>query len=211
MIISVLIVDDHSVVSAGIKALLSSERDMRVIGIATNGREGLQMIETHKPDVVLLDIAMPNMNGIEALSHIRSISPKTRALILSMHANREYIQRAMNGGACGYMLKESAGGEVANAIRTVAFGHQYFSPSIRDLCEKPGTAYKNPLDTLSQREREVLQLTVEGKTSAEIAALLYLSPKSVETYRSRLMRKLKLDNLPDLVKFAIQHGITPLN
>jgi len=210
MTITIMIVDDHSIVTEGIQVLLSLERDMHVIGSAADGRQALKLAKKHKPHIVLMDISMPSLNGIEALQQMHEASPDTRVLILSMHANRSYILRAINAGAYGYVLKESAGTELIDAIHAAVAGRTYFSQSVRDLYERRSTDFSNPLETLSNREREVLQLTVEGKTGAEIAEILYLSPKSVETYRSRLMRKLNLNNLPELVKFAIQHGLTPL-
>ena len=210
MTITILIVDDHSIVTDGIQALLSLERDMQVIGTAADGRQALKLAKKHQPDIILMDISMPTLNGIEALQQMQGVSPISRLLVVSMHANRSYILRAINAGASGYVLKESAGAELIDAIHAAAAGRTYFSQSLHDLYERRSADFSNPLESLSRREREVLQLTVEGRTSAQIAKVLYLSPKSVETYRSRLMKKLNLNNLPELVKFAIQHGLTPL-
>lgn len=211
MKITILIVDDHSIVSEGIKALLESHPQICVVGTAVNGREALMKIKKLKPQIVIMDITMPSMNGIDTLRRISSEFPGIKVLMLSMHANWEYIYRALNAGARGYILKEAAGVELIDGVLAVHNGGRYLSTRARELYnETGGDLYSNPLDTLSQREREVLQLTVEGKTSAEIADILFLSSKSVETYRSRLMRKLNLENLPELVKFAIHHGLTPL-
>jgi DNA-binding NarL/FixJ family response regulator len=163
-----------------------------------------------------MDIAMPELNGIEAAEQIRKTCPSTEIVILSMHASTEHISRALRVGALGYILKESAGAEVVNAVRSVHGGRRYLSQPIADsvfedyISERSSTGPEKRLESLSPREREVLQLVVEGKSSAEIAEILYLSQKTVETYRSRLMQKLGINDLPGLVKFAIQHGVITL-
>ena len=161
-----------------------------------------------------MDIAMPELNGIEATRQISESLPAVKVIILSMHHTQEHIFRALQAGAWGYLLKESAGSEVVKAVRAVMKGQHYLgkgvdAPRITDRPEHDDDR-KSPLDRLSQREREVLQLVVEGKASTEIAVILSLSPKSVETYRSRLMLKLVVTNIPSLVKFSLLHGITPL-
>jgi len=212
MPIRVLIADDHTIVRDGLRALLEAEKDIQVAGDAADGRDAVRQAEQLCPDVVLVDIAMPELNGIEASRQIREACPSAQVIILSMHSSAEHIFQALHAGARGYLLKESAGKEVAAAIRAVHAGQRYLSQKISGQAlddyarqRKPG-----PLDRLSPREREILQLVVEGKSSAEIAALFSLSPKTVETYRSRLMDKLGIGDLPGLVKFAIQHGLTPL-
>jgi DNA-binding NarL/FixJ family response regulator len=162
-----------------------------------------------------MDIAMPELNGIDAAQQIHTALPDTRLIILSMHSSAEHVARALQAGADGYLLKESAGAEVVAAVRAVSAGARYLSQRIAgtmmdDYLKRLGPAPPNPLDLLSPREREVLQLVVEGKTSAEIAAILSLSAKTVETYRSRLMAKLRVSSLAELIRFAIQRGITPL-
>jgi DNA-binding NarL/FixJ family response regulator len=165
---------------------------------------------------VIMDIAMPELNGIEAARQIREVCPTAQVMILSMHSTSEHIFRALQAGARGYLLKESAGVEVAKAIRAVRAGRRYLSQEIAEGMIDDYIQYravaetKSPLERLSPREREILQLVVEGKSSAEIADMLFLSPKTVGTYRSRLMQKLGIDDLPSLVKFAIQHGLTSL-
>jgi len=213
MTIKVLIVDDHTVVRDGLCSLLGAEEDIDVVGVAADGRDALKEAERLHPDVVLMDVAMPRLNGIEATRKFRKIFPASKVLILSMHVSSEYVYRALEAGACGYLVKESTGPEVATAIRAVHAGRRYLGARISETvldqyiknCKTAG-----PLDSLSAREREILQLVVEGKTSAEIAGQVSLSRKTVETYRSRIMRKLGIDDLPTLVKFAIQQGITPL-
>ena len=216
MSITVFLADDHAVIRDGLRSLLEATSDIRVIGDAANGRSAVREVAQLRPDVAIVDIAMPGLNGIEAAREIVQVCPTTQVVILSMHSTSEHIFRALRAGARGYLLKESAGIEVVNAVRSVHAGHRYLSEKISDtliddyvLRRWPG-APRGPLASLSSREREVLQLVVEGKRSAEIADILFLSVKTVETYRSRLMRKLGISDLPGLVKFAIQHGVTPL-
>lgn len=209
---TILLADDHTVLSDGLRILIGSQADTRVIAVATDGRQAVQMALELDPDLVLMDVSMPGMNGIEAARQIHSNNPRIHILMLSMHADMEYVHRALEAGAQGYILKESAGSEVLQAIRAVLGGKNYFSPKITDkLLVNLSRNRTGPLDSLSDREREVLQLAAEGRTSQEIAVLLSLSPKTVETYRSRIMTKLDLGNLPALVKFAIQHGLTGLD
>ena len=216
MTISVFLADDHAVMRDGLRAMLETQDDIRVVGEATNGREATRQVAQLHPDVVLMDIGMPELNGIEATQRICERSPSVRVVILSMHATKEYIRRALAAGARGYVLKDSAGAEVVQAVLAVHAGRRYLSQRVSEQIldeypKPPETAEADdPLSRLSPREREVLQLVVEGKTSAEIAQLIFLSPKTVETYRSRLMSKLGVADLPGLVKFAIQHGVTQL-
>lgn len=214
--IRVFLADDHAVVRDGLCSLLEAEGDIEVVGTAEDGREAVLRVEELRPDVALIDIAMPELNGVEAARQVHSVSPETRVVILSMHASKEHIFRALRAGAQGYVLKAAAGSEVVAAVRRVNAGHRFLSQRITDevveayVQQRQGQATMDPLDVLSPREQEVLQLLVEGKTHAEIAEILVLSPKTVATYRSRLMRKLAIDDLPSLVKFAIRHGLTPL-
>ena len=211
MTIRVLLVDDHAVVREGVGHLLDAQAGMRVIGSFGDGREAVRDAALEHPDVAIVDIAMPGMNGIEVARQIHDACPETRILMLSMHASPEYVHQSFQAGAQGYLLKESAGSEVVNAVRAVSEGKRYLSQRIggeaieRYLGER---AADNPLLRLSARERQVLQFVVEGKSSAEVAELLGLSPKSVESYRSRMLTKLGLEDLPSLVKFAIRHGLT---
>ena len=215
MSVSVFLADDHAVVRDGLWALLNAESDINVIGDAENGRDAALQVAQLCPDIVIMDIAMPVLNGIDATLELRAICPFTRVIILSMHSTTEHVIRALQAGAYGYLLKDSAGVELVNAIRTVYAGHHYLSPKITDslvdqLVHQPETIIESPLMRLSPREREVLQLAVEGKTNAEIAESLSLSIKTVGTYRSRLMVKLDIHDLPGLVKFAIRHDLTSL-
>lgn len=216
MSISVFLVDDHALVREGLRVLIEAGSNITVVGSSGDGRQAVRQVERLCPDVVVMDIAMPHLNGIEATRQIDEICPSTKVIILSMHSSREYISRALRAGARGYLLKESAGKEVVQAIRIVHSGNGYLSQSIAgtiidDYAElAQAKDSRDPLDQLSSREREILQLVVEGNSSAEIARTLYLSPKTVETYRSRLMHKLDIRSLPSLVKFAIRHGLTTL-
>jgi RNA polymerase sigma factor (sigma-70 family) len=216
MSITVFLADDHAVVRDGLRFLLEAEHDIKVVGDAANGRETVRQVARLCPDVVIMDIAMPELNGIEAARKIGQVCPSTQVIMLSVHSTTEHVFQALQAGARGYLLKESAGIEVVNAVRAVHADRRYLSQKISDrlvddyVRQRQATEAKSPLARLSPREREVLQLVVEGKSSAEIADILSLSLKTVETYRSRLMRKLGISDLPGLVKFAIQHGLTPL-
>ena len=209
MNLKVLLVDDHAVMREGLAALLS-RAGIDVIGTASNGREAVRLARELVPDAVVMDISMPDLNGIEATRQIRVRAPSVRVVMLSMHANREHVHQALAAGADGYVLKDSAAAEVAAAVRAVAAGRRYLSPSIEAaMLEAGGSAARGPVESLSTRERQVLQLVVEGGSSAEIARTVHLSPKTVETYRSRLMKKLGVHDVTALVKFAVQHGLTP--
>lgn len=216
MTIRVMIADDHAVIRDGLKFMLEAQGDISVVGVAGNGRQAVQLVRDLQPDIVIMDIAMPELNGIDAAQQIRELEPHTQIVILSMYATKEHIFRALQAGAAGYLLKETAGMEVVNAVRTAFAGRHYLSQQISDTLITEFVQMRNemleksPLDRLSLREREVLQLVVEGKSSAQIASVLALSTKSVETYRSRLMAKLGVTDLPGLVKFAIQYGLITL-
>ena len=215
MSIKVFLADDHAVVRNGLRSFLDAQGDITVVGDAADGWDTVNQVRKLRPDVVVMDIAMPDLNGIEATHEIRKSCPSTQIVILSVHRTSEHIFRAIQAGARGYLIKESAGTEVVTAVRAVHAGRRYLSQKIDEILiddyihQQGAIEAKSPLESLSQREREVLQLLVEGKSSKEIGKILYLSPKTVETYRSRLMQKLGVSNLPDLIKFAIQHGLTP--
>jgi DNA-binding NarL/FixJ family response regulator len=213
MSIGVLLVDDHTVLAEGLRFLIEAQDDLRVVGSATDGRSAVNLARKLKPQVVVMDISMPDLNGIEATRLICERSNDIGVVILSMHSNQEYVLRALRAGARAYLLKKSAGKEVVAAIRAVCLGGRYLSPEIVGaviddyLRDRPVT---DPLDALSSRERQILQLVVEGKPNSAIAQSLSLSPKTVETYRSRVMQKLHIDSVPALVKFAIQQGLTTI-
>ena len=214
--INLILADDHAIVRDGLRSLLETNDNLKVIGDADNGRDALQLVSQCCPDIAILDIAMPEMNGIEATRQITDTCPETKVIILSMHATSRHIYRALQAGARGYLLKASAGFEVIDAIHAVYDGQRYLSQKISDIIiedyitQRETEEAESPLTRLSSREREILQLVVEGKSSAEIANLLSLSSSTIDTYRSRLMQKLDINDIPTLVKFAIRHGITSL-
>ena len=212
MPIRVLLADDHPLLGAGLAALIGSHDDIEIVDFVADGRAAVQRADELSPDVAILDISMPELNGIEAAERIVEARPATRVIILSMHDSLEHVYRALRAGALGYVLKESAGREIVDAVRAVMVGRRFLSPHIKQqaaVVERLASrSTSSPLESLSRREREILQLVVEGHSSAEIAAMLALSPKTVETYRSRLMQKLGLDDIPSLVKFALHYGLT---
>jgi len=210
--ITVILADDHPIVLDGLYYLLNAQEDIKVIGTAVNGLEAVKLASRVCPNVAVMDIAMPLLNGIEATQQIHAACPHTRVMILSIHFTSVHIQRALQAGAMGYLLKESAGEEVVDAIRIVHSGQRYLSRKIAETVVEDYVRQGSGdvLEGLSPRERQVLQLIAEGKTSAEAAGLLYLSVKTVETYRSRFMQKLGLRDMTALVKFAIQNGIISL-
>jgi DNA-binding NarL/FixJ family response regulator len=211
MSISVLLLDDHAVVRDGLQALIDAQPDLRVVGSFGGAAEALRFAAETPPDVAVLDIALAGLDGIEAARRLHDQCPQTHVLMLSMHASAEFVYQALRAGALGYVLKESAGEEVVAAVRAVHSGQRYLSEKISsravdDYVRERGP--EHPLERLSPRERQVLKLIVEGNTSNEVGALLGVSSKSIDTYRSRLMAKLGIDDLPGLVKFAIRHGMT---
>ena len=210
MPITVFIADDHAIVREGLANLLGAQPDIRVIGTSADGRDTVRQIVKLQPEVVVMDIAMPLMNGIEAAREIALRVPQVLVVILSMHASVEHVYHALEARVCGYLLKESAANEIIDAVRAVRAGHRYLSPKIAEMVlDNVGrSSSASPLESLSKRERQVLQLVAEGHSSAQIAVTLALSPKSVDTYRSRLMQKLGVSDVAALIKFAIQHGIT---
>ncbi len=212
MSITILLADDHHVVRQGLRALLEKEKDFSVVGEADNGRDAVEMAVEVKPDVVLLDVAMPDLNGFEAAKQIRSRLPKAKVIALSAYEGSSYVLGMIKAGAAGYILKDVAFNEVSNAIRMVAAGEFYLSQKVagtvvdgflqRGLREGPSATAP-----LTEREREVLQLLAEGHSAKEIAEKLFVSVKTVEVHRWKLMKKLGLKNLAELVKFAIREGL----
>jgi DNA-binding NarL/FixJ family response regulator len=213
MSIRVLIADDHAVVADGLRHLLEARGDIEVVDSVRSGREAISRTMELNPHVVLMDSTMPDLNGIEATRIIRERCPRSRVLILSVHSDPLHVVRALRAGAAGYVPKSSAGSDVVDAIRAVHRGKRYLQPSMADavlgqLVEPEQT--DDPVACLSSRERQVLQLLTEGKSVADIALALSLSPRTVETYRARMMEKLGMHDVPSLVKFAILHHLTAL-
>jgi DNA-binding NarL/FixJ family response regulator len=211
MSVRIMLVDDHRLVRAGIRALLEKTPRGKVIGEAADGREAFTLIEKQRPDIVLIDIAMPGLNGLDAVDRIKKEWPETKVIILSMHANEEYVVRALRSDVSGYLIKDAAVDELEDAIRTVTQGEVYFSRRIskrviRDYLTNTD-AMRGPLEQLSSRQREVLQLIGEGKNTKEIADILQVSVKTIEAHRLQLMQRLEIHDIPGLVKFAIRTGL----
>lgn len=211
-IIRILLADDHALVRDGLAAILNEQEGFEVVATVADGRKAVQQAIRTKPDVALIDIAMPELNGIEATGQIREACPSVRIIIVSMYANIEYVHRALRAGADGYLVKTSSADELIEAVRAVVAGRRYLSRGIAESVLDDyihGRSTRGPLDQLSARERQILQLMAEGRSSAYIARALSLSIKTVDTYRSRIMGKLGIKELPALIKFAIQQGLTP--
>jgi DNA-binding NarL/FixJ family response regulator len=213
MTIRIVIADDHGVVAEGLKHLVEAQSDMEVLALAVDGREAVRQARDLQPDVVLMDLSMPELNGADATRAILERDPKCRVIVLSMYSEREYVRRALKAGAAGYVVKRSAAKEVVDAIRAVHAGQRYLSARVADVVidDYAGDGAEDLLSKLSQREREVLQLLAEGRTGAQIAERLSLSQKTVETYRARLVEKLGIRDVAGLVRFAIQRGIVSLD
>lgn len=214
MTIKILLADDHAVMRDGLRALLEAAAGLHVVGDAPDGRVAVQQAAALRPDVAILDISMPELNGIEATRQILDVCPEAQVIILSMYSAAEYVFRALQAGARGYLLKDSAGAAVVEAVRTVHSGRRYLSPSLSEAVIDSYVrqhAALDPLASLSPREREILRFIVEGHSNSEVSQRLSISVKTVETYRSRIMEKLNIENLPGLVKFAIQHGVITLD
>jgi DNA-binding NarL/FixJ family response regulator len=207
----VLLADDHVLVRAGIRTLLEKIPNVKVVGEATSGREALEMVKTKSPNLVLMDIAMTDLNGLEALLRITKDFPGVKVMILSAHANEEYVIRALRSGAAGYMLKDAATAELELAVSSVREGKSYLSPSISrtaidSYLERMGDVI-SPLEQLTSRQREILQLIGEGKNTKEIASNLEISVKTVEAHRLQVMERLRIHDVPGLVRFAIRTGL----
>ncbi len=216
MRIRVLVADDHAIIREGLRVMLGNQPDLEVVATAANGREAIRLVDEYDPDVAVMDISMPELNGIDAIQQMVPRHPHMKVVVLSIHETKPYVYRALKAGAKGYLIKETAGLEVVEAVRAVQHGERYLSQRIADLLADPSfqqlesSMEINPLDALSAREREILQLVAEGKTSQVIGERLSISSKTVDTYRSRLMRKIGVEEMAGLIKFAIQHGVISL-
>lgn len=215
---TVLLADDHQVIREGLRTLIEQQADMEVMGEASNGRQAMELCLDLQPDVVVMDVAMPDLNGIEATRHVVEECPDTRVLALSMHADRHYAAGMLGAGAAGYVLKDCAFDELADAIRTVADGGRYLSREIegvvlKDYVERLSGegGSSSAFSVLTDREREVLQLVAEGQTTREIAADLHVSVKTVESHRQNIMDKLEIRSIAKLTKYAIREGLTSLD
>jgi two-component system, NarL family, response regulator NreC len=206
--IKILLADDHTIVRQGLKLILSAHPDMEVIGEAANGREAVELAQKLRPDVVLMDVAMPDWNGIEATRRLIGANGRIKILVLSMHKEAVYVREILRAGARGYILKDAIDKELLSAVRSVAKGDGYISPAVSGaLLNDYRKDVTDPVDLLSGREREVLQLIAEGKTNKEIATRLNLSVYTVDSHRGKIMEKLNLHSTGELVRFALKHGL----
>jgi two-component system, NarL family, response regulator NreC len=206
--IRILLADDHAVVRAGFKMILSAQADMEIVGEAGNGREAVESAEELKPDIVVMDVAMPELNGIEATRRLAASLPHCRVVALSMHKDSVYVREILRAGARGYLLKDSPAGDLVSAVRAVASGQSYLSPGVSNaVLDDYRRHVTNPIDLLTTREREVLQMIAEGKTNKEIAGVLNLSVYTVDAHRGRIMEKLNLHSINELVRFAVRNGL----
>ncbi len=205
---TIMLADDHAVVRQGFRMILAAQWDMEVVAEVSNGREAVEQAERLQPDVCVMDVTMPELNGIEATRRIAKVSPKTRVLALSMHKDSVYVREILRAGAKGYLLKDSSETDFLNAVRAVAQGKGYLSPEVSDaVLDDYRKHVTNPIDLLSTREREVLQLIAESKTNKDIANGLNLSVYTVEAHRGRIMEKLNLHSIGELVRFAVRNGL----
>ena len=211
--IRVVLADDHTLIRAGLRLVVDSQPDLAVVGEAEDGRDAIAKAQALKPDVMVMDVGMPSLNGIEACRLVRETLPDTQIVMLSMHSDEGYVLRALKAGAKGYLLKDSAEADLARAIRAAAAGKSFFSPAVgkvllEDYMRKlQRTGAEDSYDLLSPREREILQLVAEGNSSKDIANLLDLSVYTVETHRARIMQKLNLKGIPELILYAVRKGI----
>ncbi len=211
--IRIVLADDHTIVRNGLRALLDRQPNFLVVGEASNGREAVEIVEQELPNIVLMDVAMPQLNGIEAATRISAEWPQTAVIILSMYSDETYVLRALKAGARGYLLKDSAESDLIQAIRAVASGKAFFSPAVSRvladdyLRQMRQRGVEDPYDLLSAREREVLQLIAEGRSSKEIATLLSLSSYTIDTHRANVMQKLNVHSMPELILYSVRKGI----
>jgi two-component system response regulator NreC len=215
--VRLLIADDHKIFRQGIKKLLEEEQDLQVVGEAADGREVVKKATELKPDIILMDIAMANLNGLEATKQIKKVLPESKIIMLTMHKNEEYVLQSFQAGASGYILKEGAVEELVSAIRSIYADKSFLSPTVSKtlvdayLRKMETGKTETPFDLLTDREREVLQLIAEGFTNREVAKQLFISVKTVEAHRAHIMQKLNIHDIAKLVKYAIQKGLVDLN
>ena len=211
--VRIVLADDHTIMRNGLRLMLERQKEFQIVGEAGNGREALEVVHRAKPDVVILDIAMPLLNGIEAAKRIANDHPKTAVLILSMHADEGYILKALKAGARGYLLKDSAEADLIGAVRAICAGKAFFSPAVSKvlaedyLRQVQQRGAEDPYDLLTARERELLQLVAELKPTKDIAAILGVSPHTVDTHRANLLQKLNLHSIPELILYAVRRGV----
>lgn len=213
MPIRILLADDHTVVRDGLRALLEKQPDMTVVAEASDGRDSIRLAEEQSPDVVVMDIGMPSLNGIEATRRILAANPRTAVVMLSMHQDESYVLRSLKAGAKGYLLKDSLRGDVIDAIRAVAQGRSFLTRKVRHMLQEDyvrqmeSRGLDDSYDLLTDREREVLHMVAEGKSNKEVAGLLNISPTTVETHRAHILQKLGIHSVPELILYAVRKGI----
>jgi two-component system response regulator NreC len=211
--IRIVLADDHKLMRSGLRVLLEQQPDLTVVGEASDGREAVALVASQRPDVLVMDIGMPSLNGIEAAAQITQSNPEAAIVMLSMHSDESYVLRALKAGAKGYLLKDSAEADLIQAVRAVAEGKSFFSTAVSKVLlddyvrKQKRSGAEDPYDLLTPREREVLQLVAEGKSNKEVAQLLNLSVYTVETHRSNIMEKLNLHGVPELILYAVRKGI----
>lgn len=210
--ITIALAEDHHIVRQGLKALLSVEKNFRLVGEAADGLEAMTLVDRSKPNVLVLDLMIPRLHGLEVVRRVRTEYPATRVLVLSMHSDEPYVVEALRSGALGYVLKDCTTSNLPEAIRTVAAGKRYLSPALADrvmdaMLQTSGQPTLDAYETLTERERLILQLAAEGANNPDIATKLFISPRTAETHRSNLMRKLGLHSQTDLVRYAIRRKI----
>ena len=210
--ITIVLADDHQVVRQGLRAILEGEHNLRVVGEAGNGLKATRLVERLRPDVLVLDLMIPGLSGLEVTRQLAKRSPKTRVVILSMHSDKSYVLEALRNGAAGYVLKDSSADELIKAVQEAAANRRYLSPPLSDsavdaYAQQGSATGTDSYDSLSSREREVFQLAAEGHTNKEIGKMLFISPRTVEIHRANMMAKLDLRNQTDLIRYALKRGI----
>ena len=209
--VRVLVADDHALIRQGLISILKGHDEFEVVGQAGDGNEAVEQALATRPDVVVLDLGMPRLNGMEAARRIRKALPRTRILVLTMHDDEEYVLRTVRAGASGYLVKDGAASELVAAIRAVSAGQGYFGPqasrALADSYERGDAAPEDPYERLTAREREVFQLLIEGRTNAQVAEILFISPKTVDNHRTHLMARLGVHSTAELIRFAARRGL----
>jgi DNA-binding NarL/FixJ family response regulator len=215
MSVTIVLADDHHVMRQGLRMVLEAQEHFHVVAEAGNGLDAIALVERFKPCVLIVDVMMPGLNGLEVTRQVRQRASRTRVIVLSMYSNEAYVLEALRHGAAGYVLKEAQADELVHAVHEVAAGRRYLSPplserAIEAYLQKAQDTGLDPYETLTTREREVLQLAAEGRTNGDIAAALYISPRTVETHRANVMRKLGLQHQADMIRYALQRGLLPI-
>jgi DNA-binding NarL/FixJ family response regulator len=215
MSVTIVLADDHQMMRQGLRLVLEAQAQFQVVAEAGNGLDTIALVERFHPCVLIVDVMMPGLNGLEVTRQVRQRAPRTRVIVLSMYGNEAYVLEALRHGASGYVLKDAPADELVHAVHEVVAGRRYLSPPLSERAievylHKAQDTVLDPYETLTTRERETLQLAAEGRTNSDIAAALYISPRTVETHRANVMRKLGLQNQADLIRYALQRGFLPM-